>query len=82
LDDYGEDRPFNAASLDTVVCAFTHCSAHSPLAALAGARRVAMPGGRFLSSEHGLARDPKIQHWPQRIKPLWKSLAGVIWRTP
>jgi len=58
------------------VCTFTLCSVHSPPAALAEARRVLKPGGRFLFSEHGLAPDLDVQRWQQRIEPLWKRLAG------
>jgi ubiquinone/menaquinone biosynthesis C-methylase UbiE len=76
LDGQAEDLPFGAASFDTVVCTFTLCSVHSPSAALAEARRVLKPGGRFLFSEHGLAPDPDVQRWQQHIEPLWKRLAG------
>jgi ubiquinone/menaquinone biosynthesis C-methylase UbiE len=71
-----ENLPFDAGTFDTIVCTFTLCSVRSPQAALAEARRVLRPGGRFLFSEHGLAPDPKIQRWQRRIEPFWTPLAG------
>ena len=71
-----ESLPFEPASFDTVVCTFTLCSVGSPASALAEARRVLKPGGRFLFSEHGLAPDLAVQRWQRRLEPLWKRLAG------
>ena len=71
-----EDLPFEAGSFDCVVCTFTLCSVASPPAALAEARRVLKPGGRFLFCEHGLAPDPKVAKWQAFIEPLWKRMAG------
>ena len=71
-----EALPFADASFDCVVCTFTLCSVASPPAALAEARRVLKPGGRFLFCEHGLAPDPKVARWQGFIEPLWKRLAG------
>ena len=75
-DGTAEDLPFPDASFDTVVCTFTLCSVHSPAAALAQARRVLKPGGRFLFCEHGLSPDPGIAKWQARVEPLWKRIAG------
>lgn len=71
-----EALPFEDRSFDTVVCTFTLCSVCSPPQALAEARRVLKPGGRFLYCEHGLAPDPGVAQWQRRIEPVWKRIAG------
>jgi SAM-dependent methyltransferase len=75
-DGTAEDLPFEDASFDCVVCTFTLCSVQAPAAALAEARRVLKPGGRFLYCEHGLAPDAGVARWQRRIEPLWKRIAG------
>jgi SAM-dependent methyltransferase len=75
-DGTAEALPYPDASFDCVVCTFTLCSVASPPAALAEARRVLKPGGRFLFCEHGLSPDPKVADWQRFIEPLWKRLAG------
>lgn len=75
-DGTAEDLPFEDGSFDCVVCTFTLCSVHSPPRALAEARRVMKPGGRFLYCEHGLAPDPGVARWQRRIEPIWKRLTG------
>jgi ubiquinone/menaquinone biosynthesis C-methylase UbiE len=75
-DGKAEALPFDTGSFDCVVCTFTLCSVQSPAAALAEARRVLKPGGRFLFCEHGLAPDPDVARWQQRVEPIWKRLAG------
>lgn len=71
-----EALPFDSGSFDCVVCTFTLCSVQSPRDALAEARRVLRPGGRFLYCEHGLAPDPEVARWQNRLEPLWKAIAG------
>ncbi len=71
-----EALPYEAASFDCVVCTFTLCTVADPSAALAEARRVLKPGGRFLFCEHGLAPDAGVAKWQRRIEPIWKRLAG------
>ncbi|MFN3856324.1 MAG: class I SAM-dependent methyltransferase [Caulobacter sp.] len=71
-----EALPFENASFDCVVCTFTLCSVQSPDLALAEARRVLKPGGRFLFCEHGLAPEKKVADWQRTIEPLWKRIAG------
>ena len=71
-----EALPYETAAFDTVVCTFTLCSVQDPAAALAEARRVLKPDGRFLFCEHGLAPDGGVVKWQQRIEPVWKAIAG------
>ncbi len=71
-----EALPFDAGAFDCVVCTFTLCSVQSPAAALAEARRVLKPGGRFLFAEHGLAPDEGVVRWQKRLEPAWKAIAG------
>lgn len=71
-----EQLPFEDHSFDCVVCTFTLCTVQSPAAALAEAKRVLKPGGRFLFCEHGLAPAPDVAKWQRRIEPVWKRLAG------
>ena len=71
-----EALPFEAGSFDCVVCTFTLCSVQQPDAALAEARRVLRPGGRFLYCEHGLSPDADVAKWQRRIEPVWKRIAG------
>jgi ubiquinone/menaquinone biosynthesis C-methylase UbiE len=75
-DGTAEALPFEDKSFDTVVCTFTLCSVCTPTAALAEARRVLKPGGRFLFCEHGLSPDPGVAKWQRRIEPVWKRIAG------
>lgn len=71
-----ESLPFEAGSFDCVVCTFTLCSVQTPAQALAEARRVLKPGGRFLYCEHGLSPDADVAKWQRRIEPVWKRLCG------
>lgn len=75
-DGTAEALPFADASFDCVVCTFTLCSVQGPAQALAEARRVLRPGGRFLFCEHGLAPDPGVAKWQRRLEPAWKKIAG------
>jgi ubiquinone/menaquinone biosynthesis C-methylase UbiE len=71
-----EAMPFEDGEFDSVVCTFTLCSVHSPQKALAEAKRVLKPGGRFLFSEHGRSPDAGVAKWQDRVNPVWKALAG------
>ncbi|MDZ4373268.1 MAG: class I SAM-dependent methyltransferase [Phenylobacterium sp.] len=75
-DGTAENLPFDDSSFDCVVCTFTLCSVQAPAKALAEARRVLKPGGRFFFCEHGLAPDADVAKWQRRIEPVWKRLAG------
>jgi SAM-dependent methyltransferase len=73
-DGTAEALPFDDASFDSVVC--TYSSVRSPAEALAEAKRVLRPGGRFLFCEHGLAPDPGVARWQRRVEPFWKPIGG------
>lgn len=74
--DPAERLSFADSQFDTVVCTYTLCTVHDPLAALREMRRVLKPSGRLLFCEHGLAPDPTVQKTQRRIEPLWSRLAG------
>jgi SAM-dependent methyltransferase len=75
-DGRAEALPYETAAFDTVVCTFTLCSVQDPAAALAEARRVLKPDGRFLFCDHGLAPDHGVVKWQRLIEPVWKAIAG------
>ena len=84
-----ERLPFDNASFDTVVCAFSLCTIPSPAAALGEMRRVLRPGGRLLLVDHigsswppicalqWLVERPTIhsagEHFTRRQLPLVKA---------
>ena len=71
-----ESLSLGAGSIDTIVMTFTLCSIPEPVRALREMRRVLKPGGRLLFVEHGLAPDPGVRRWQERLNPLWKRVAG------
>lgn len=52
-----DDVPLPDASVEAVVCTLVLCTVPDPAAALAEARRILVPGGRFIFIEH-VAADP------------------------
>ncbi len=71
-----EKLPAPDASFDTVVCTYTLCTIPDPVAALAEMRRVLVPGGKLLFSEHGRAPDANVAAWQNRLDALWGKFAG------
>jgi ubiquinone/menaquinone biosynthesis C-methylase UbiE len=71
-----ESIPLENASADTIVTTWTLCSIPDALRALRDMRRVLRPGGRLLFVEHGLAPDPNVIWWQDRLTPVWKRLGG------
>ena len=72
----GEEIPLETDSIDTVLLTYTLCTIPDALLALRGMRRVLRPGGRLLFCEHGLAPDPEVAGWQNRINPAWRGFAG------
>jgi ubiquinone/menaquinone biosynthesis C-methylase UbiE len=71
-----EAVPLDDRSVDTVVTTWTMCSIPDIERALREMHRVLRPDGRLLFVEHGLAPQPGIRWWQDRLTPLWKRIGG------
>jgi ubiquinone/menaquinone biosynthesis C-methylase UbiE len=71
-----EKIPFEAGTFETVVVTYSLCTIPDPVVALKEMRRVLKPGGKLIFCEHGLAPDPSVRRWQNRLTPLWSKLAG------
>lgn len=71
-----ECLPLPDATMDTVAVTFSLCTIPGISTALGEIRRVLKPNGRLLFLEHGLAPDPNVRRWQQRLDPVWGKLAG------
>jgi len=71
-----ERIPFDEGTFDTVLVTYTLCSIADPVAALREMRRVLKPGARLIFCEHGLAPEPSVRRWQDRLTPHWSKLAG------
>jgi ubiquinone/menaquinone biosynthesis C-methylase UbiE len=76
LEASAEAIPLDEHSVDTIVTTWTLCSIPEATAALAEMRRVLRPGGKLLFAEHGLAPDPGVRWWQDRLTPVWRRLGG------
>jgi ubiquinone/menaquinone biosynthesis C-methylase UbiE len=72
----GQRLPVDDDSVDAVLCTWSLCTIPDPVAAVAEARRVLRPGGRFHFVEHGLAPDEKVRRWQDRWNPAQQKIAG------
>jgi len=76
LEASAEDIPLANDSIDTVVTTWTLCTIPQADKALREMCRVLNPMGRLLFVEHGLAPEPKVQKWQNRLTPLWQRISG------
>lgn len=71
-----EKLPLADASFDSVVCTYTLCTIADPVAALREMRRILVPGGKLLFSEHGRAPEEDVRRWQTRLQPYWSKISG------
>ncbi len=71
-----QSLPLADGAFDCAVSTYTLCTIPDPVAALREVRRVLVPGGRLLFSEHGRAPDAGVQRWQTRLQPIWSRFSG------
>lgn len=71
-----EAIPLDQHSVDTIVSTWTLCSIPQAATALQEMRRVLRPGGKLLFVEHGLAPEPAVHWWQDRLTPVWRRFSG------
>ena len=71
-----ETLPVEDASFDAIVSTFTLCTIADVATALREMRRALRPGGRFHFVEHGLAEDPKVVRWQERLNGIEQAVFG------
>jgi ubiquinone/menaquinone biosynthesis C-methylase UbiE len=76
LNQTAEKIPLDDHSVDTVVMTWVLCSIADDHTVLQEMKLVLKPGGRLLFLEHGLAPEPKIRSWQNRLTPIWKRIGG------
>ena len=72
----GEEIPLDNNAVDSILVTYTLCSIADVKAALDGMRRVLKPGGYLFFCEHGMAPDPGVHRWQQRMNPAWRIFSG------
>lgn len=71
-----EELPLESQSIDTIVMTWALCSIPDASKALNDMWRVLKPGCDLLFVEHGLAPEPKISAWQNRLNRPWRAIAG------
>ena len=76
IESTAESIDLDSSTFDSVVIGYSLCTIPNPMQALAEAHRLLKPGGSLFFMEHGLAPEPNVQKWQNRITPIWKKFAG------
>jgi ubiquinone/menaquinone biosynthesis C-methylase UbiE len=76
LNQTADNVPLEDHSVDTVVLTWVLCSIEDSGAVLKEMKRVLKSNGRLIFLEHGLAPEPKVQTWQNRLTPIWKHAFG------
>jgi ubiquinone/menaquinone biosynthesis C-methylase UbiE len=76
IDAPAETIPLESASVDSIVVTYSLCTIPEARRAVLEMRRVLRQGGELIFCEHGLAPDPGVRKWQNRINPVWMPLAG------
>jgi len=71
-----EAIPLDVGSVDCVVTTWTLCTIANVPGALEEMRRVLRPDGKLLFVEHGLAPEPTVRKWQNRLTPLRARFSG------
>lgn len=72
----GQNLPLDDDVIDHVLVTWTLCTIPDVDAALSEMRRVLRPGGKIHFVEHGLAPQPQVARWQDRLTPLQRRLGG------
>ena len=76
IESTAESIDLDSSTFDSVVIGYSLCTIPNPMQALAEVHRLLKPGGSLFFMEHGLAPEPNVQKWQNRITPIWKKFAG------
>ena len=71
-----ETIPVDDGSFDSIVSTFTLCTIPDVAGALREMRRTLRPGGRLHFVEHGLAEDPRVVRWQERLNGIEQAVFG------
>jgi len=71
-----EEIPVDDQRFDTVLVTYTLCTIPDVTKALGEMHRVLKSDGELIFCEHGVAPDPGVARWQDRMNPYWKKIAG------
>jgi len=72
----GQKLPFADDTFDAALSTWTICTIPDAVAALTELRRVLKAGAALHFVEHGLAPDPKVQRWQNRMNGIQRRMVG------
>ena len=72
----GASLPLESATIDHVLVTWSLCTIPEVDEALAEVYRILRPGGQLHFVEHGLAPEPQVARWQDRLTPIQRRVAG------